>query len=43
MLEDRIIIVLRAAKFAVWRRDLHAAEMLFTRAQHLLKTIHGCK
>lgn len=42
-LDPRIVAVINAARFCVWRRDMTAAELLFTRAQVLLREIHGLR
>jgi hypothetical protein len=42
-LEAHILAVINAARFAVWRRDMRTAEILFTRAQILMRQIPGAQ
>lgn len=40
-LDARIIAVINAARFAVWRRDMDMAMAMFTKAEVLMRQAHG--
>lgn len=43
MIDDQIVALINAGRFAVWRLDIATAERLFAKARRLMEEIHGCR